>query len=184
MQIIERSQLKVGQVFLVSGTNWLGRQIQWFQENKFNHAGLVVKQGERWFISEEGKVTGIINTPIEEYDAKLSKGYHYMIKELPEALTKQQLDKIDELCALYTNNGWYDFGATFVIGLAKYIWKKITGKKHEWNKDQKKGKKKRFRCSAWAMFVLNEITGMYYDYNDYDPVDIVEEETLKIIYVI
>lgn len=173
--------LKTGDVLLVDGTSWLAKKIQWFQKCKYNHAGLIVMIGDEWYVSEEAKITGICFTPLTEYQNKLNiKGYNVMIKRLRQELSLSQMVQIQELSAIYCNSGHYDFIGTFLRAPLRYLGKAL-GK--DWDTQPNHKKKETFRCSAWVMFALNKVTGLFHNWNDYDPADIYYEDVdFKVVY--
>jgi len=139
---INKEDLKTGDILLVSSHSWLAKKIQFFQKNKWNHAGIVIECWGEWFICEADK-KGICLTALDDY---LNSDKSLMI-------CRPQFDydekKISTFMLPYCGHVGYDYSSLLFFQLLAQVFGKWVGKKGD-------EAARRFYCSEWCAFVHNQ----------------------------
>ena len=163
MKNIDYSKLRTGQTFLVDNEtdkSFFAKEIQKFQSLKypadiarFHHAGKIMFVADQWWIAEEGRISGVVITPISEYLAKDKSAY--MIRE-PLGLTKDHENHFIQCFLRDANKGHYKIGAIFNLAY-HFTAYKITGRERYLNI----GNQSNFVCSTKCEEWDNEVMSLF-----------------------
>ena len=145
---MNKYDLKVGDIVLYSGKGFLPRAIQFFQRNKYNHAGLVVEVWGKLFILEAVAEGVVLNTIEDSF--KGSKQI-VMRPNFDVAANKQFSNFAVEL----TEDRKYDYAALFWHQLIY----KITGRRRWVGRQHTAGEK--LYCSELCAYVYNQLYGLF-----------------------
>jgi hypothetical protein len=170
--------LKTGDMVLVSSKGWLSKLIQWFQGNKWNHAGIVINSfGENYVCEATEK--GIVFTRINHY---LDKPDYYDLKIKRGGLSIPE-EQLMNLCLDNTDVG-YDFVNLFIHQPIKFISKWIFGNKIWIGAKNNKRAKRRFICGEWVAYCYNETIGLFGDWKSIAPVKLDNHAQFKTVLLV
>lgn len=162
------SDIITGDIVLVSSSGFLPKAIQWFQGNKYNHAGMLIWLWGELFVCES-VAKGIVLTKWNDFYKKKNKYIFlryigYMGEDRQRSLASFMLSKC--------GNVGYDFVNLLFYQPIKYFWEKIFGKKIWIGTNQDKGKK-RFMCGEWCAYCYNYLDELFKeDWHMLAPVDL------------
>lgn len=140
---IKIDELKTGDIILVSSHSWLAKQIQKFQKNKWNHAGVIIEIWGEIYVCESDK-RGICLTTLTDYlnsDKELlicRPTYKYDSKKLTEIMPKE------------CGHTRYDYASLVFFQLIKQLTGKWIGKRGDKAENA-------YYCSEWAAYVHNQV---------------------------
>lgn len=149
----KKSDIKTGDVLMVSSSSWLSRQIQKITKSKWNHAGIFVWiWGELFIIEAERRGIQITKWTDKKYD-----GGNSTKRKLMRMSPKKRLNQKEVATFMLPMCGTkpYDFMSLL---LYQVIYN-LTGKWIGRTREKAKG---RFYCSEFTAYVYNHFLG-YFD---------------------
>jgi len=162
---INKEDLRTGDILLVSSKSWIARQIQFFQKNKWNHAGIVVEIWGEWYICESDK-RGICLTKLSDY---INSNKELMICRPTWSYDEKNLSKF---MMPYCGHVKYDYTSLLFYQLIYQVTGKWMGKKEDKATNA-------FYCSEWAAFVHHTFDeGVFPHWYETSPKDIFENNLL------
>ncbi len=146
--------IKSGDLILFSGNAWYSKIIEYFTNSKYSHIGIVLQDGEKWWLLESGyesysstnKVFGVQLTDLEKIYNE-NKGYIY-IRTLKKNTEIIDLSSTIKKCYENVKNCPYDTDVCDWICALLEIKGDIPELKYE--------RKDKFWCSALTTFVLEK----------------------------
>lgn len=151
------SLIETGDNLLVSSKTWLAKEIQWFQDCIWNHAGKFIWLCDRLYVCESDKY-GICLTPFENY-SESNKGL--MIQKPIEPYTDIEKKRLSEWMLPRCGHVKYEFKNLLFEQPIKYISKAITGKEVWIGTVSEHQADKRYICGEWVMRCDNIVKGWY-----------------------
>lgn len=163
---IYKEHIKTGDCLLVSSYSWLAKQIQKFQDCKWNHAGMFIWIGDVLYICES-YVRGICLTPFSDYEN--SKKQLMVLRPT----FKYDTEILENLMLSKCGHVPYDFVNLIIHQSIKYI----TGKRIWIGKREQKADK-RFICGEWCAYCYHMTTekNLFPEWNKIAPEELYNDE--------
>jgi hypothetical protein len=161
------NDIKTGDVILVRTNSWIGKQIQFFETSRYNHASRALWLNKELFVIEAGD-NGICLTPFKNY---LTNKYELLILR-----PRYKTDENEFINFVLPFAGHYGYGYANLLFFQpiKFTFKTWIGGKNP----------KRFICGQFVMFTINHFNKeLYPHWWDGSPDDIYNDEENYIIYV-
>ncbi len=165
------SQFRNGDILLVDTSSFLGKTIDKFQGNRFNHAGFILNVFETCYVVEAVD-TGVGFTELSEYLTKYNNGELdlLILRDVKSRFFYIDTQEIIKFILPKTKLS-YHYSNLFIFQPIKYIAKKLFGKEL-WIGPKKVVAEEQFICGEWVAFVYNHFTGLFDNWNKVAPVDL------------
>lgn len=157
---------------------FLTKAIQEFQENKYNHAGILLWLQGKIYVSEAVD-NGLALTPfISDYFAYNDVDYQFLILRPSFIIPPSVREEAIHYILSKTGHSEYDFVNLLVHQPIKYIAKKVFGKEL-WIGRKRELANRTFVCGEWVGHVFNKYFGVFFDHHKIAPVDIYNHKQFK-----
>ena len=158
---------ETGDILLISGNKPLAKTIQWFEEGKWNHSGMLLWINDKLYVSES-QAKGICISPFTYYYFNITNQMGTL--RLKTGIKPEIQSKIIDFALPKSGHISYDYANLLVFQPIRYLSKKIFGK-DLWLQPEHKAPK-RFVCSEWVAYIYNHFFGYFEDWQKISPQDL------------
>lgn len=169
--------IETGDNLLVSTDSWLGRTIQKFEKNSYNHAGKLFWINNVLYVSEADKY-GISLTKLTHYTNNPSK-YKLLVQKPVVPFTEEEVGKMYNFAIPKSGHIKYDYINLLVYQPIKFL---TFGKIWLGSKDSDK-QNRRYICGEWVARIDNEIRGWFSNWSKVAPVDLYNSDKYNNFYL-